>query len=61
MEIIPESFYLLSQTSEASKGKKQNSDWKYEYGIAEKMLVKYKREKVAMIALTIIGKRYYIR
>ena len=35
MEIIPESFYLLSQTSEASKGRKQSSYWKYVYGIAE--------------------------
>ena len=35
MEIIPESFYLLSQTSEASKGRKQSSYWKYTYGIAE--------------------------
>ena len=35
MEIIPESFYLLSQTSEASKGRKQSSYWKYAYGIAE--------------------------
>ena len=35
MEITPESFYLLSQTSEASKGRKQSSYWKYTYGIAE--------------------------
>ena len=35
MEIIPESFYLLSQTSEASKGRKQSSYWKYAHGIAE--------------------------
>ena len=35
MEIIPESFYLLSQTSEASRGRKQNSYWKYSYEIAE--------------------------
>ena len=35
MEIIPESFYLLSQTSEASKGRKQSSYWKYAYRIAE--------------------------
>ena len=35
MEIIPESFYLLSQTSEASKERKQSPYWKYVYEIAE--------------------------
>ena len=35
MEIIPESCYLLSQTSETSKGRKQGSYWKYAYRIAE--------------------------
>ena len=35
VEVIPESFYLLSQTSEASKGRKKSSYWKYAYWIAE--------------------------
>ena len=35
MEIIPESFYLLSQTNEASKVRKQGYYWKYANGIAD--------------------------
>ena len=35
MEIISESCYLLNQTSETSKGRKQGSYWKYAYRIAE--------------------------
>ena len=62
MEIIPKSFYLLSQTSEASKERKQSSYWKYAYEqLKSNMLVKDERKKAAMIALTIIGKRYCIR
>ena len=34
VEIIPKSFYLLSQTSETLKGRKQNFYWKYAYGVA---------------------------
>ena len=33
--LSPRSFYLLSQTSEASKGRKQSSYWNYAYGITE--------------------------
>ena len=35
MDIIPKSFYFLSQASEASKGRKQSLHWKYAYRIAE--------------------------